>query len=215
MTGPSSSSPVLLRGTSLRARVGGRTLFEGLDLELRAGELVALTGPNGSGKSTLLRILLALTRPATGSVERARGLSFGYVPQLDPGDPGLPFPASSVVAQGLSGRARRSLGARARSAVSESLAKVGFRPPPSRRYTRLSGGERRRVLLARALVGKPDVLALDEPTAGVDAQGERAVVDLVRESLADRGCAALWVCHALPSVEHAADRVIRLGEAGS
>ena len=206
------AADVVLSARGLAARAGGRTLFEGLDLDLRRGSLVALTGPNGAGKSTLLRILLGLVWPAAGRVERAPGLTVGLVPQLDPADPGLPFPAASVVAQGLppSPAARRALGGAA-SAVRAALDRVGFRPPPSRRYSVLSGGERRRVLLARALVGAPALLALDEPTAGVDAAGEREVVALVRDEVARRGAAVVWVCHAVPGVEASADRVVAVG----
>lgn len=209
-----AAADVVLSARGLAARAGGRTLFEGLDLDLRRGSLVALTGPNGAGKSTLLRILLGLAWPAAGRVERAPGATVGLVPQLDPADPGLPFPAASVVAQGLppSPAARRALGGAA-SAVRAALDRVGFRPPPSRRYSVLSGGERRRVLLARALVGAPALLALDEPTAGVDPAGEREVVALVRDEVARRGAAVLWVCHAVPGVEAAADRVVTVGGA--
>jgi zinc transport system ATP-binding protein len=208
MTGEDTPPPLLL-SRALSARAGDRTLFEGLSLTVRRGELVVLTGPNGSGKSTLLRILLGLVPPATGEVTRAPGLRVGYVPQLDPGDPGLPFPARTVVAQGLAVAAGGGVARSER--VRAALSRTGFQPPPSRRYTRLSGGERRRVLLARALVGDPDLLALDEPTAGVDPAGEREAVDLILSAVRGGSCGAVWVCHALHAVEAAADRVVRLG----
>jgi ABC-type Mn2+/Zn2+ transport system ATPase subunit len=197
--------PPAISARGLEARAGDRVLFRALDLDVRAGELVALTGPNGAGKSTLLRILVGLARPAAGSVVRGEGLRIGYVPQLDPGDEGLPFPAATVVRQGLVGRPWRGRAA----AVAEALEAVRFRPPRSRRYTVLSGGERRRVLLGRALVARPDLLALDEPTEGVDAAGERDVADLVLRLVAT-GVAVLWVCHAIPAVERAAHRVVHV-----
>lgn len=207
-----------VRGIGLTLRAGGRTLFEGLDLAVSPGELVVLTGPNGSGKSTLLRTLLGLERPAFGRVERIEGVRIGYVPQLDPGDAGLPFPASSIVAQGLEG-ANSSFGwwggaggrAGRRAVIAEALTRVGYRAPPSRRYTRLSGGERRRVLLARALVGSPDLLALDEPTAGVDAAGEGEVLDLIVGLNRERGTSIIWVAHGIQRLEASAHRVIDLG----
>jgi len=191
----------LLRARSIGASLGGRRLFAGLDLDVHPGEVVALTGVNGSGKTTLLRILLGLRRPDEGSVERATDLTVGYVPQLDPADTGLPFPALSVVEQGRGSRAM-SLAA---------LARVGFLAPPRRRYGSLSGGERRRVLLARAIAPGPRLLALDEPTAGVDADGTLEFLRLVEAEVRERGAAAVWVCHGLAAVEGAADRIVRLG----
>jgi zinc transport system ATP-binding protein len=191
----------LLRARSLACSAGGRRLFENIDVSIAAGELVALTGVNGSGKSTLLKTLLGLRRPDAGSVERAKGLSIGYVPQLDPADQGLPFPALSVVEQGRAPRA----------AALAALGRVGFAAPPRRRYGDLSGGERRRVLLARAIARQPMLLALDEPTAGVDAEGTAEFLRIVEQEVRGRGGAAVWVCHGLAAVEAAADRVVRLG----
>jgi zinc transport system ATP-binding protein len=199
---------LILEGRSLRASVGDQHLFEDLSIRLRAGEMTVLTGPNGAGKSTLLRILLGLMRPTGGRVARTPGARVGFVPQLDPNDPGISFPAATIVAQGVPWPWRRAVFARTAAA----LQRVGFRPPPLRRYDRLSGGERRRVLLARALVHKPDLLALDEPTAGVDVGGQEEVLALVRSEARDRGTAIVWVCHGLPEVEREADHVLRLGE---
>jgi zinc transport system ATP-binding protein len=191
----------LLRARAVGAALAGRRLFAGIDLDVGPGQLVAMTGVNGSGKTTLLRILLGLRRPDEGSVERALDLTVGYVPQLDPADPGLPFPALSVVEQGRASRAM-SLAA---------LDRVGFGAPHHRRYGDLSGGERRRVLLARAIARGPRLLALDEPTAGVDAEGTFEFLRLVEAEVRERGVAAIWVCHGLAAVEAAAHRVVRLG----
>jgi len=199
------STRPLLSARALGARAGGRRLVESLDLDVRPGELLWITGPNGTGKSTLLRVLLGLARPAAGRIERGGG-PVGYVPQLDPADLGLPFPADAIVAQGFP-RGRAGV----REAVRDVLGRVGFRAAAGRRYTVLSGGERRRVLLARALVGAPALLALDEPTAGVDVDGEREVVDLVLEEVRRRGAAAIWVGHGIAALETAATRVLRLG----
>ena len=190
----------LLSAQGLGASLGGRRLFTGIDLEVRAGQLVAVTGVNGSGKSTLLRILLGLSSPDEGAVVRAPGLAVGYVPQLDPAEPGLPFPALSVVEQGRASRAESVA----------ALHRVGFSAPHRRRYGDLSGGERRRVLLARALARGPSLLALDEPTAGVDAEGTAEFFRLILSEVRDRGAAAIWVCHGLAAVEAAADQAVQL-----
>jgi zinc transport system ATP-binding protein len=205
-----TSMTVLLSARDVAAHRGGRPLFEGVSLEVQAGEVVALTGPNGAGKSTLLRVLLGLARPSGGTIARPPGVRVGYVPQLDPGDPGLPIPASSVVLQGLG---CMFPGARLRREARAALADAGYAAPHARRYDRLSGGERRRVLLARAMVRRPQLLALDEPTAGVDPDGERAFVDRVRAHVRGGAAGALWVCHG-PGVASHADRVLHL-EAGA
>lgn len=204
-------SPPLLSAVGLRAVAGARTLFDELDVVVRGGELVAVTGPNGAGKSTLLRLLLRLRRPVRGLVQGAPGVAVGYVPQLDPDDPGLPFPAINVVLQGLP-RLRFSpfSARRAHHAARAALDRAGYAAPASRRYGLLSGGERRRVLLARALVARPGLLILDEPTAGIDVDGEREFIELVLREVRE-GVGAIWVCHGLGMVEEAADRVVRLG----
>ncbi|HEX5136497.1 MAG TPA: ATP-binding cassette domain-containing protein [Planctomycetota bacterium] len=196
----------LLRIRSLAASEGGRQLFSGIDLDIEPGQLVALTGVNGSGKSTLLRTILGLRRADAGTVERAPRLKIGYVPQLDPADAGLPFPAQSIVRHGLPRFARRET-------VLAALRRAGFAAPPGRRYVNLSGGERRRVLLARAIACGPKLLALDEPTAGVDAEGTEEFLRIVTGEIRERGAGAVWVCHGLAAVESAAARIVRLGGA--
>ncbi|MGQ0614588.1 MAG: ATP-binding cassette domain-containing protein [Planctomycetaceae bacterium] len=190
---------VLLRALS----VGRRGLFRDIDLDVWPGRLIALTGVNGSGKSTLLRMLLGLLRPDEGAVVSEPGLTIGYVPQLDPAHAGLPFPALSIVEHSRASRA----------ASHAALRRAGYEASPRRRYGNLSGGERRRVLLARAIARRPALLALDEPTAGVDAEGMAEFLRLVLGEVRDRHAAAIWVCHGIPAVEAAADRVVRLGRA--
>jgi len=204
----STDAGVLLSARGLSAAAGGRTLFERLDVEVSRGRLVLVVGPNGAGKTTLLRILLGLQAPRAGSVVRAAGTRVGYVPQLDPGDDGLPFPALSVVLQGFPGVVAGR--ARVRAAV-DALARAGFGPPPSRRYDRLSGGERRRVLLARALAPSPDLLALDEPLANLDAAGERDTAERIAHEAHRRGVGVVCVSHATSVLEREADAVVRVG----
>ena len=137
-------------------------VLAGVELELRAGEFVGLEGPNGSGKSTLLRTLLGLLPPLTGELERAP-VRIGYVPQRERLDILFPLSVREVVELG----ARRRPGP---ERVLAALEAVGLGAEARAPFSRLSGGQRQRVLLARALVSEPELLALDEPTVGVDEE---------------------------------------------
>jgi len=188
-----------LRGAGLRR--GGRWLVQDVDLEVRAGEIVSLIGPNGGGKTTVLRLLLGLLAPDAGSVERRAGISVGYLPQRFAVEPVLPLTAARLMTMTV--RAPRG-------AVAAALAETGVEALIDRPVHALSGGELQRVLLARALLRRPDLLVLDEPVQGVDYAGEAALYALIA-SIRDRlGCGVLLVSHDLHMVMAETDRVICL-----
>jgi zinc transport system ATP-binding protein len=189
-------------------------------LELAPGEFVALVGPNGSGKSTLLKVLLGLLPPATGEVElfgtapgrlheRSR---LGYVPQRAHLTPELPATVREVVLGGRLTVRRwwRPATAADRTAVDHALDAVALREHADRPVRDLSGGQQQRALIARALVSDPELLILDEPIAGVDAESQR----LFRESLVhlvnEHHTAVLLVSHELGAVANDLDRVVVL-----
>ena len=189
-------------------RFSGASALDGVDLELRFGEVLALVGPNGAGKSTAVSVLLGLRRPDEGTA-RLCGL-----------DPALPAARRSVgvVPQEVD----LPPGLRVREVVElvrahhvdpepsdEALGRFGLRPLAGRQAGGLSGGERRRVALALALAGRPRVLVLDEPTAGLDVESRRTLHRLVREH-ASRGGAVLLTTHDLDEVASLADRVLVL-----
>lgn len=191
----------LIEGRGIGVRRGGRWLLRGVDLTARAGEVVALVGPNGAGKSTLLRVLLGLLRPTAGAVLRAAGVRVGYVPGLDAPAADLP----------LTVRRMMSLTA-PRPAADEraALAETGVGHLLEARVDRLSYGELQRVMLARALARRPDLLVLDEPLRGVDVNGERELYPLLGEVVRRRGCGALLASHDLLHVLDGTDRLICL-----
>jgi zinc transport system ATP-binding protein len=172
-----------------------------VSLSLAPGEIVTILGPNGSGKSTLLRALLGILPVAQGSVSRAPGLRLGYIPQRLMIDRTMPM----TVRRFLSLPARVS-----DQAAAEALARTGMAGHEADQMTQLSGGQLQRVLLARALLGKPQVLMLDEPTQGLDQPGEAAFYRLIEEVRRDTGAAVLMVSHDLHVVMAASDRVICL-----
>lgn len=192
----------LIEARGLSAAFGGRVVLDGVNFRLDAGEIVTIVGPNGSGKSTLLRLLAGAMRPRQGQIDRARGLRVGYVPQKLHVDPTLPLTARRFL------DLPRRVGDAQAAAI---LERVGVEPGVAgRQMSDLSGGQFQRVLLARALVGAPQVLMLDEATQGLDQPGSAAFYRLIEEIRTQDGCAVLMVSHELHVVMAASDRVICL-----
>jgi iron complex transport system ATP-binding protein len=219
-----ANSSECLRFERISARVGGRTLLEGIDFEARPGEVVGLVGRNGVGKTTLLRIASATLAPASGQVLLG-DLSVSEIPRrelarriaLVPQDLHVPFPfrVGELV---LMGRAPHQslIGLESEHDVElarAALSRLGIEHLSDRDITTLSGGERQMVLFARALVQDPGVLLLDEPTAFLDLKHR---VDVLREvrAFVEMGRSAIVVSHDLSLAARACDRVVLLGEGG-
>ncbi len=190
---------VTVRGLGVDA--GTQRILSGVDLALAPGEIVTVVGPNGSGKTTLLRAILGAVPPTTGRVERRAGLRIGYVPQTLHIDQTLPL----TVRRFLDLPVRRGA-----KAVGEALVEAGADGLERRQMADLSGGQFRRVLLARALLEKPELLILDEPTTGLDQPGSAAFYRRIEAVRATLGCGILMVSHELHVVMSASDRVICL-----
>jgi zinc transport system ATP-binding protein len=184
--------------------LGGRPVLRGIDLTVSAGETVAVLGANGSGKSTLVRSVLGLTPLRSGSVElfgtplpRFRGWRrIGYVPQRVTATAGVPASVWEVVSAGRLAR-RRALQPMRRAdkeAVRRALAAVELDDRARERVATLSGGQHQRVLIARALAGEPELLVLDEPTAGVDVASQETFAAILGR-LTARGTTVVLVAH--------------------
>lgn len=191
----------LLDITGLAVRLGGNTVLHDVDLRLKPGEIVTIVGPNGSGKSTLLRAIIGAVAPSAGQVRRKRGLRIGYVPQRLHIDPTLPLTVRRFL-----GLPRRVDAATAQAALEQA----GVAPLADRQMSGLSGGQFQRVLLARALLERPELLILDEATQGLDQPGSAAFYRRIEDVRARLGCAVLMVSHDLHVVMSASDRVICL-----
>ncbi|TNJ45921.1 metal ABC transporter ATP-binding protein [Phaeobacter sp. B1627] len=182
-------------------RHSGTPALESVTFHIDRGEIVTILGPNGSGKSTLLRTLIGALPLSSGSLEKAPGLRIGYVPQKLHIDPTLPLTVRRFL----------SLPKRIRDDVAEAaLADVGIPGLGHRPMAGLSGGQFQRVLLARALLTKPDLLILDEATQGLDQAGSAAFYQKIENVRAQFGCAVLMVSHELHVVMAASDRVVCL-----
>ena len=219
-----SRSGETLRLESLRVEVGGKQILDGINVEVRPGEVVGLIGRNGVGKTTLLRVAQGDLAPAAGRVllsgtpsgslsRRAWARRVALVPQ----DLHVPFPfrVGELV---LMGRAPHQplVGLESASDVELALAaleRLGIAPLADRSVDTLSGGERQLVLFARALVQDPGLLLLDEPTAFLDLKHRVEVLREVRR-FAKEGGAALVVSHDLSLAARSCDRVVLLGEGG-
>ena len=198
---------------------GGRLrALDGVDLEVKKGESVAIVGPSGCGKSTLLHLVAALDRPDEGSIvvvghdlgtshqlNHYRARDVGIVFQLDNLLPTLTASENVQVpmfGQGLSGRARHRR-------AEELLALVGLADRAHNRPPQLSGGERQRVAIARALANAPSVLLADEPTGRLDSTSGRRILDLMENVQRDRALTVMLVTHD-PAVAARANRIVQM-----
>src|SRR5262249_51877220 len=197
---------------------GAHRVLDGVSMEISPGEFTALVGPNGAGKSTLLRIVLGLLAPQAGRVElfgspprRLRDRwRLGYVPQRPRLAPDLPATVEEVVGAGRlakTGWWRRPRPAD-RAAVAHALESVALGDLRTERVTELWGGQQQRVLIAKALASEPQLLILDEPIAGVDAQAQRLFRDSLVHLLREHGASVLLVSHELGAVADDLDRVV-------
>ncbi len=187
------------------AKVGvfrdGKWLVRNVDLAVRRGEIVTLIGPNGSGKTTTAKALLGLVNADEGHVTLAPSLRIGYVPQKLSIDRTLPLTVKRLMTLTSS----HSLGE-----VEAALSLAGVSHLSRSFVDGLSGGEFQRVLLARALVRKPDFLVLDEPVQGVDFSGEIALYELVQDLREELNCGILLISHDLHVVMAKTDYVVCL-----
>ena len=206
----------MLSLSRISKQYGRQVLFVDTSFQLNPGEKVGLVGPNGAGKTTILRALLGSLQPLGGTVTRSPTLRFGYVPQRDQVDYNFPLKVLDVVLMGRYDRiglGRRPTDAD-RKLAHEALEHVGIDRLADRPLADLSGGQKQRTLIARALVGDPNVLVLDEPTNGMDLVATTQILGLVRE-LHDRdGLTVLMVSHALNEVANYVERIALVVEGG-
>ena len=171
---------VLLNLRGVGHTYGEHPVLSGVDLEVRRGDLLGIVGPSGSGKTTLLRVLLGSVDPTEGRVDRDPGLRFGYVPQVETVNWHFPVTVAEVVLMARPQGRRAPWPTRAEKAeVSEILDRLGIGALGHRHIRELSGGQQQRVFIARALLGNPDLLFMDEPTSGVDVRTRHEVLHLL------------------------------------
>jgi zinc transport system ATP-binding protein len=199
----------------------GQPVLSDVELEVEPGEFVAIAGPNGGGKTTLLRLALGLERPTRGQV-RLFGESadsfrdragLGYLAQRTNLGVQAPATVREVVAAGRC--ARKPFGRLTRGddeAVEQAIERVGLGELRNRPLTRLSGGQQQRAFIAKALAAEPRLLALDEPTTGVDVESQDALAELLARLHRELGVTILYVSHEFGAIEHVVERLVLVRE---
>lgn len=186
---------------NLCVNYGAKTVLHGVDLKVNAGEIITIVGPNGSGKTSLLRAIIGATPLKEGKVTLKTGLKIGYVPQRLNFDSSLPMTVERFM--NLSNNISKK-------ECFNALEKAGAPDIFRNQISQLSGGQFQRVLLARAIMNKPDILLLDEATQGLDQPGSALFYKQIEEVRRDTNCAVLMISHDLHVVMSASDRVICL-----
>lgn len=197
------------------------TVLEGISFAIGAGEYTGIIGPNGGGKTTLIRLLLGLLKPTSGEISlfgKAQQdfheyYRLGYVPQrIVQDEVGFPATVGEVVSSGRTARLGfgRWLGGNDRESIERALEIAGIADLGSRLIGELSGGQRQRVFIARALAAEPEVLILDEPATGVDADAQKRFYGFLRQLHREQKLTVILVSHDIDVVEQEVERVLCL-----
>lgn len=173
---------------NIRVDFGQRTVLNNINLSVYPNSIITIVGPNGGGKSTLLKVLLKLQAPTQGKVIYKKNLRIGYVPQKIHLDPSFPITVQKFLSlrQGVK-----------KGEIVEAMAQLSITHLANNSMQKLSGGEMQRVLIARAILNKPNLLVLDEPTQGVDINGQAELYSLINQTQKTLNCAILMVSHDL------------------
>jgi zinc transport system ATP-binding protein len=194
---------LLVEAHNIQVHLGAKQVLFDVHFGLKPQEIMTIIGPNGAGKSTLLKVVLGLIKPSAGSLRLKPHLRMGYMPQNTRVDLFIPLPVSRFL--GLAGSFERAW-------LQQVVSELGIESFLQRPLQTLSGGEFQRVLLARALLPKPDLLVLDEPVQGVDLSGQAELYRLIAHLRKIYQCAILMVSHDLHLVMAETDSVICLNQ---
>jgi zinc transport system ATP-binding protein len=214
--GPPVAGAPALHVHDVTVRLGEALVLERVRFDLDAGLFLAIVGPNGAGKSTLVKVALGLVEPDRGHAALfgvAAGSAperVGYVPQLKTFDRSFPATTEELVVTGLRRRWPVRTSPAERELARAALMRVGAEQLAGRQLARLSGGELQRAYLARALVGRPALVLLDEPATGVDFLAEHDLYDLLEGYQAATGATVVMVTHDLAAARYHTDRVLVL-----
>lgn len=190
----------LLELKEVSIALGGTEIVRDVSFNVAANQIVTLIGPNGAGKTTLVRAVLGLCAISSGHIQTRQDLRIGYTPQRLRINPHMPLPVLQFL----------QLAGASRSQVVGALRETGIERLQGSAMQDVSGGELQRILLARALLRKPQLLVLDEPVQGVDLGGQTELYDLITRVRNEHGCGVLMVSHDLQLVMATTDSVVCL-----
>jgi zinc transport system ATP-binding protein len=193
----------LLSARGINLNLAGRQILSDIDVDVLPDKILTLIGPNGAGKTTLIRLLLGLSPLQSGEIRRKPGLRIGYVPQRVIIEDTMPLRVRDFLRLG---------GKYSAAAMQQTLSEVEAVSVFESPIQKISGGEMQRVLLARALLKKPELLVLDEPAQGVDVVGQQALYNLISSIREKHHCSVLMVSHDLHLVMASTDTVICLNQ---
>ena len=203
-------SDALVQLQGVTCHYGTQPVLSGVTLVVGEGQFVGVVGPSGSGKTTLLRAITGKVAPSTGTVDRRAGLRVGYVPQVETVNWSFPVTVGECVMMARSqGRVLPWMSAAERSEVDGILARLGLEGLAKRHIRELSGGQQQRVFIARALIRRPELLLLDEPTSGVDVRLRHEVLHLL-DDLNAQGVAIVLTTHDLNGIAAHLPRLVCL-----
>lgn len=198
MTGEGSSELIRLDGVT--CAYGADPVLVDVDLTVGAEQFSGIVGPSGAGKTTLLRVLLGAASPIAGTVRRRRGLRLGYVPQVETVDWSFPVTVEECVLMARTrGRVLPWPSRAERAEIAQVLERLSIADLAHRHIRRLSGGQQQRVFVARALLGRPHLLLMDEPTSGVDVTTRHEILHLLDDLHRD-GMAIVLTTHDLNGI---------------
>ena len=218
-TRPDPSLTHVLDVENVTVTIREKTIIDDVTFWIPKGEFVCLCGPNGAGKSTLLKAIMGLIEPTRGTIKiggqavEAGSHKVGYVPQRKGFDRDFPARAVDLIVAALRGKWPGRIKPEERERAKAVLEKIGGARLIDKPLAGLSGGETQRVFLARALVNDPQLIILDEPTAGVDAKGRGELLELMSDISRSDDLAAILVTHNLAAVAQTAERIVYI-EAG-
>lgn len=191
----------LMALNNISVKINQQKILYDVSLTINLSQIITILGPNGAGKSTLVKVILGLISPTTGNIERASDLTIGYVPQSINLNPTLPITVKRFM------QLNKQL---SYDDIIQTLSLVKAQYLIDRSMHQLSGGELQRVLLAQALAKRPKLLILDEPTQGVDVNGQVLLYDLIIDAKTKFSCGVVMVSHDLHLVMAKTDEVICL-----
>ena len=193
----------ILKITDLSVKINGNQILDKINLTVPRGKIITIVGPNGGGKTTLAKCILKLLKPSSGNIWIKPGIKTGYIPQKIVINENLPITVQNFLELSIKGKINKS-------SLNQAIDEIGLKDILQLPLQKISGGEMQKTLLARALLGKPDLLILDEPAQGIDITGQLGFYKLIERLCVESNISILNISHDLFMVMKNTDYVVCL-----